>query len=112
MRDWRAYVRGRIRLRGFAPEREAELIEEIAAQLEDVARHAIDDGASDEEACRIAERHIADWNALAADVARADKRRAMPIERRLAERLDADRAPAWRRLASDLAADLLYGVRV
>jgi hypothetical protein len=64
MRDWRAYVRVRLHLPGFLPEREAEAIDEVACQLEDVARSAMDGGASEDEAGAIAERHVADWAAL------------------------------------------------
>jgi putative ABC transport system permease protein len=112
MRDWRAYVRDRLRLPAFPPEREAELIDEIAQQLDDVARHAMEAGASEEEACAIAEQHVGDWTRLAADVAREDRRRATSIERRLSTHLGGGSMPAWRRLTSDLAGDLLYAVRV
>lgn len=113
MRDWRAYARERFRLPEFPPEREGDVIEELALQLEDVAQAAMDAGASEEEAFRIAERHVPDWTALAADVASADRPRAMPVDRRLSEYLDGLPSPAaWKRLTSGLAADLLYGARV
>jgi putative ABC transport system permease protein len=73
----------------------------------------MDAGANEEQACAIAERHVPDWTRLAADVAREERPRAMPIECRLAERLDDQASPTrWRGLTSGLAGDLLYGVRV
>jgi putative ABC transport system permease protein len=113
MRNWRAYVRARLHLPGFPPEREAEAIDEVACQLEDVARSAMDGGASEDEACAIAERHVADWLALADDIAKEDRMRRMPVERRLAERADLGPSHAWwKRLGAGFASDLFYGLRM
>jgi hypothetical protein len=65
MLDWTAYVRERLRLRGFRPEREAEIVEEVARQLEDAYSEALRLGANDPQASEIAKRHISDWTALA-----------------------------------------------
>jgi predicted permease len=65
MPDWPEYVRRRLRLNGFRPEREAEIIEEVARQMEDAYSDALRMGASDVQAAEIARRHISDWQALA-----------------------------------------------
>ena len=65
MLDWTAYVRERLRLRGFRPEREAEIVEEVARQLEDAYSEALRLGANDPQASEIAKRHISNWTALA-----------------------------------------------
>ena len=65
MPDWPAYVRQHLRLRGFRPEREAEIIEEVARQMEDAYSEALRMGASEAQAAEIARRHISDWQALA-----------------------------------------------
>ena len=65
MPDWPEYVRHHLRLSGFRPEREAEIIEEVARQMEDAYSEALRMGASDAQAGEIARRHISDWQALA-----------------------------------------------
>ncbi len=78
MRDWRAFVRERLRLPGLAPEREARVVREIATQLEDLYRDAVARGASDVEADTRTAGHVTDWPRLAADVLRADRPHAQP----------------------------------
>ena len=73
MPDWIEYVRGNLRLRGFRPEREAEIVEEVARQLEDAYTEALRLGASEERAGEIARRHIADWDALAQELEEAQR---------------------------------------
>ena len=64
MPDWPEHVRRHLRLRGFRPEREAEIIEELARQMEDAYSDARRMGASEEQAAEIARQHIDDWQAL------------------------------------------------
>ena len=47
MPDWAEYVRQHLRLSGFRPEREAEIIEEVARQMEDAYSEALRMGACD-----------------------------------------------------------------
>ena len=68
MPDWFAYVRRNLRLRGFRPEREAEIVEEVARQLEDAYTEALRLGSSRDQARAAAESHIADWTALAREL--------------------------------------------
>lgn len=65
MPDWPEYVRQHLRLSGFRPEREAEIIEEVARQMEDACSEALRMGASEAQAAEIARRQISDWQALA-----------------------------------------------
>jgi putative ABC transport system permease protein len=113
MRNWLAYVRARLRLPALTPEREAEAIEELALQLEDVARSAIDAGATEDEACAIAERHVPDWAELADDIAREDRLRKAAVEERLSERFNRLASNRWwARSTAGLAGDLFYGLRI
>jgi putative ABC transport system permease protein len=113
MRDWRSYVRERLSLPAFPPEREAEAIDELAHQLEDVARSAMAAGATDAEASAIAEQHVQDWTTLANEIAKEDRLRLLPIDRRLADRAGLGASQGWwRRATAGLASDLLYGVRM
>src|ERR1700691_3759168 len=113
MLDWAAYVRHNLRLRGFRPEREAEIVEEVARQLEDAHTEALRLGASEERAGEIARRHIVDWAALAHELEEAQrgKESAMTTWQHNAE----DRALRERGRLAFLAGwsgDVLYGLRV
>ena len=50
MRDWRAYVRSQLPRLGCSPDREREIIDEIAEQLQDIHDAAVRGGASPAEA--------------------------------------------------------------
>ena len=113
MPDWIEYVRRNLRLRGFRPEREAEIVEEVARQLEDAYTDALRLGASEERAGEIARRHVGDWAALAHELEEAQrgKESAMTNWQHNAE----DRALHERGKLSFLAGwrgDVLYGLRV
>ena len=69
MRDWRSYVRARLPDLRCDPAREAEIVEELALQLEQVFRRAKSAGASDEEALAEADAEIGDWDVLATALA-------------------------------------------
>src|ERR1700735_5516470 len=68
MPNWPEYVRQHLRLSGFRPEREAEIVEEVARQLEDAYTEALRPGSSREQARMATEGHIADWTALAREL--------------------------------------------
>ena len=71
MHDWRAYVRRSLPPLSCPPQREVDVIEELAAQLEHVYQSARAKGASDEEAFARAEAEVSDWQAFARDVLQA-----------------------------------------
>ncbi len=85
--NWTRYVRGRLRLEGLQPAREAEIVEDVARQLDDAYREALASGASPATAQERAEHHIRDWNALARDLS-ATSRQRQPAADRWSERLD------------------------
>ena len=66
MRDWRAFVRAHLSLADLTPEREARIVREIAAQLEDFYRDAVARGATDADADAHARAQIADWTKMPA----------------------------------------------
>ena len=94
MRDWNAYVRAHLSLPALTPEREAHIVRELAAQLEDFCRDAPARDASHDEADAIANRQVGDWDRLAHDVASADRRHARP---RVGRPTDAEHMPHLRR---------------
>jgi putative ABC transport system permease protein len=96
VRDWHAFVRERFRLPGLSPEREARVVRELAAQLEDFYREALAGGATEVDADAHACGQITDWERMAQDVWLADRKHARPrfdriVEPRL-ERLTIDQA--------------------
>lgn len=113
MRDWPEYVRQHLRLSGFRAEREAEIIEELARQMEDAYSEALRMGASDEQADEIARRHIGDWQALANALADAHHGKEPIVaawqqqteERELDTRGRLSWFTGWRR-------DVIYGLRL
>jgi len=73
MPDWRDYVRKRLPGLACTPEREAEIVEELAEQLEDIYASALRSGASPAEAQARIHEEIQDWRALARDLQRAEQ---------------------------------------
>ena len=72
MRDWERYVRTRLSLADLAPDREARIVRELAAQLEDFYRDAIARGMTEDEADVHARDQVTDWRRLAEQIRRAD----------------------------------------
>ena len=113
MPDWTEYVRRNLRLRGFRPEREAEIVEEVARQLEDAYTEALRLGGGEDQAAETARRHIGDWAALAHELEEAQrgKESAMTTWQHNAE----DRALRERgrlTLLAGWSGDVLYGLRM
>ena len=113
MRDWRAFVRSRLTLPGLTPQREARIVRELAAQLEDFYRDARAAGASDEEADAHACRQIRDWDRMAQDVWLADRPHARSRVERIAEAIHpaAETHRGGRSMLADALLDTRYALR-
>jgi len=113
MPDWNEYVRQHLRLSGFRAEREAEIIEEVARQMEDAWSEALRIGASEAQAGEIARRHISDWQTLANALADAHhgKEPIMAAWQQQAEDRELD---TWGRLSwfTGWRRDVIYGLRL
>ena len=115
MRDWTAYVRAHLSLPQLTPDREARIIREVAAQLEDFYRDALARGAPDEGADAFARAQVRDWTRLARDVEHANRPHIRPRVERVADRLETlaaihPQSGAFRMLAHVLT-DIRYGIR-
>jgi predicted permease len=116
MRDWERYVRGHLALPDLARAREARIVRELAAQLEDFYLDALSRGMTEDEADAHARAQITDWQQFAAALTNIDRPHARSRVDRWSERLD-DRARqqsrGWRLLAllSDFWQDLRYAHR-
>lgn len=73
MPEWRDYVRRRLPPLACSPEREAEIIDELADQLQSVYTSVLATGASAVEADARARAEIQDWQAIANDILRAER---------------------------------------
>src|SRR6476620_7935888 len=109
MRDWNAYVRAHLSLPALTPAREAHIVRDLAAQLEDFYRDAVAQGASHDAADAFARQQIRDWDRLARDVASADRRHARPRVDRLADA--AGHMPHLQRGALLMVAHILTDMR-
>ena len=116
MRDWSAFVRDHLSLPQLTPEREARIIRELAAQLEDFYRDALARGASEADADAHALGQIGDWTRMAHDVSVADRSHARPRIERLTNAIERAAIPHTRRsgpltILARLLTDMRYGAR-
>lgn len=63
--NWRHYVRSQLPALDVRPERETEIVEELAVQLESAYERARTSGSTDEDARRLAMTEVQDWAAFA-----------------------------------------------
>jgi putative ABC transport system permease protein len=113
VRDWQAFVRSRLSLPELTPEREARIVRELATQLEDCCREAVARGASDVEADTLTQAQIADWDAMARNLRRADRAHARPRMERAISTIEEIRqpTPGALKMLADLLTDARYAVR-
>ena len=72
MRDWRAYVRSHLPRLGCGTDREAQIVDELTTQLQDIYDDAIRAGETPEAADARARADVSDWPALACALLAAD----------------------------------------
>ena len=92
--NWRQHVRSRLPALHVSAERESEIVEELAVQLETIYERARARGVADEEAMRIATAEVPDWAAFA--------RTARP---------DNPAIPQWPAYTTDRRATMLFDTR-
>ncbi|HTF37983.1 MAG TPA: ABC transporter permease [Blastocatellia bacterium] len=114
MPDWKHYVRKNLPPLALGPERELEMVDEMAQHLEAVYEEALADGATEQEAYRRAAAHIKDWHLLECELIRSKRPIAHTwINRRLAAeaRIESRHGKGGIGMGS-LGQDLRYGVRM
>ncbi|MEE8607532.1 MAG: ABC transporter permease, partial [Nitrospiraceae bacterium] len=114
MPDWVQYVRRHLALLGLNPEREAEIVEDLAHQLEDAYRDALARGDSEQRAVAYAHAQIPNWESFAAELRQAEQRHRQSHIDQWYDRADqavARKGGHWTMFA-DLRRDLLYGIRM
>ncbi|MCU1233547.1 MAG: hypothetical protein JWP63_1514 [Candidatus Solibacter sp.] len=73
MRNWEDLVRGRLPALHVRPEREQEIVAELALELEQAYHDALSAGASEPDALRLALEHLGDWQSLGARIDHAER---------------------------------------
>jgi predicted permease len=111
--EWLAFVREHLRLTGIRPEREAEIAEDLARQLEDAYRESLARGAPEAEARAAAKRHIADWTRLGRSLSRLETHKMSSVTQWQNRAEDNDlRKRGHFTWVTDLQQDVVYGLRV
>src|SRR5258708_3276273 len=111
MRDWTAYVRRHLELRNLVPARAAEIIDDLAQQLDDAYRDAIGRGLSESEADRFAQQHILDWQTLARDLEQTRNGAESALER-VERRAESLGSPASRFRFHSVRQDVFFALRL
>jgi predicted permease len=113
MPDWAKFVRQNLRLSQLRPEREAEIVEDIAEQLDEAYAEALQRGLSSQEAEAVAKQHVVDWEALAIELGRSERGRETVMTTLLHQAEDRDAAKRGRfSLLTDFHQDVHYALRV
>jgi hypothetical protein len=73
MPDWKQYVRDNLPPLALGPERELEMVDELAQHLEAVYVDARAEGASEQDAFKRAKAHIKDWQVLESELIRSKR---------------------------------------
>ncbi|HET9373050.1 MAG TPA: ABC transporter permease [Vicinamibacterales bacterium] len=111
MRDWQAFVRDRLALPDLTPAREARVVRELAAQLEDFYRDALARGLGADEADAYACDQIRDWARMASDVRRANVHHLIPRLDRLADLLPSPPSTPISRVSTMIIANAPRDIR-
>ncbi len=114
MHDWPRYVRERLSLPTLRTEREREIVEELAAQLDEFYNEAISNGAREDEAVQYARERISNWDELRTQSNRThlQPRAEKGYLNRESVALDQHATSDLQSIFSDLLFDLLYGFRI
>ncbi len=113
MPNWNAYVSERLRMSGIQPVNEQDVIDDLAAQLDEAYRDAIGRGLSAADAEAAVAKHVTDWPALARQVEDARRLAGSRLDR--IELRAQDAAASGNRLArvtSGLLQDLRFASRL
>jgi putative ABC transport system permease protein len=111
MPEWTKYIRQNLHLHGLRPDREAEIIEDLAQQLEDAYREALAGGMAEAAAAAFARQHVPDWDALDRELQRLPLGAAPALERLQESAGAASRSRLWS-LLGGLLRDLLFAARM
>lgn len=110
MRDWKQFVREHLPELRLPPEREQEIVEELAQQLEQDYNEALARGTPPAEAESSAKAQFTDWDTLAREIGRAERPAAARVPEPVRKAMSEQRLR--KRRGGDMLADLLQDVRL
>ncbi len=104
MPEWKEEITRRLRSLKLAPEREAEIVEEVAQHLEDRYQELVAGGATEPEARRVALEELSDEDLLAGGL--------RPVEQAVAQEPIVPGGGGTNRFLTDIWQDIRYGLRI
>jgi len=113
MPDWARYVREHLRVPSLQPEREQEIVEELAGQLDEAYNESLQRGMEPAQAEAAAIQHVADWATLASALTQSPrgKESTMTTIQQQAEDRDAARRGSFS-VITQIWQDLRYAMRL
>ena len=111
MRNWKAYVQEQLELSGL--KREERIIDELADQLEEFHREALERGSSHHDADAYARAQVKDWRSFESDIHRADRLNRTGSLDRWQQRTENTNPfkGGWGMIWTDMQKDIIYGFR-
>ena len=111
--DWRDYLRNNLAPLELGPERELQMVEEMAQHLEAIYEEALTDGATEREAHRRATDHIKDWRLLECELVRSKNPASVVwTGRHPAAETQLHKRKRGGRVMGSFGQDLRYGIRM
>ena len=111
MPDWKSGIRAQLRLDGLTPQRQEDIVEDLAGQLEDAFQDALGRGVSAADAEAFAWDQCTDWDDLSRQL-RGSRRGAVEPLARLQSRADDAGGDGRRGVLLGILSDLLFAVRM
>jgi len=111
MPDWRQHVRFNLKLPDLHGSREAEIVDEIAQQLDEAYRDALADGLSEEEASKHSCQQIPDWTKLSKEISAREVGAMSRLERWETATPRNDSASVFEASIDGFRRDLFFAIR-
>ncbi|MGH9791239.1 MAG: hypothetical protein ACRD5W_08525, partial [Candidatus Acidiferrales bacterium] len=114
MPDWKQFVREQLRLPALNAQREAEIVEDLAQQLNEAYRQALGHGLDEDHARRAAASEVADWERLAKEITECETRHWRGLEERAMNTMEnaSARRGGMARVLADFASDVVHALRL
>jgi len=112
MRNWEKFVRQNLQLTQAPPERESEIVEDLAQQLDEAYREALGRGSSEEDAAHFAEQQVLDWDKLRRELQQSRRAAVPPLRHWEGRAEEAAGKERWWSLFAGFSQDLLFALRM
>jgi len=112
MRNWEKFVRQNLQLTQAPPERESEIVEDLAQQLDEAYREALGRGSSEQDAAHFAEQQVLDWDKLRRQLQQSRRAAVPPLRYWEGRAEEAAGKERWWSLFAGFSQDLLFALRM